>query len=307
MDRKARGMSAVLVLLAASAPAAAQPTAADFQLTPQSGQNDVQQWFDRYDCDGRAQRQSGAPIPGDAVPAQQAQKNEEYLRAMVDCLTQHGYRVRYAPPQPASAPAPDRWRSAPSSPRELRYRALSVQAGGGLTAGAGSTSDYVNDGANAGAALTWFPSATLPLGVRVEGSYTWLKPAAGLLALNGVGYNRGELDVYGGDVDLRLNLPRLSVRWQLYLLAGAGWYRIDTALQKVSTQRICGLHECTVFTTLLAEDRNNGPWEPSFNAGLGWEVALDQQTTFFLEARYRRIVRYSNAAQFVPIWLGLRF
>src|SRR5262249_33129465 len=140
--------------------------------------------------------------------------------------------------------------------RELRYRALSAQAGGGFTAGTGSTSGYVNDGANAGAALTWFPSEALPLGVRGEGSYTWFKPAAGLLALNGVGYNRGELNVYGGDIDLRWNLARLLARWQLYLVAGAGWYRIDTSLQKVSTERICGRNECTVFTTVLAEDHD---------------------------------------------------
>jgi hypothetical protein len=301
MDRTARRVSAVLILLAASVPVPAQPAATDFQLTPQSGQDDVQQWFDRYECDSRAKE------PGS--PPNQEQAGEEYRHAMVECLTQHGYGVSYAPPQPppSAVPASYLWPGVQHAARELRYRALSVQAGGGVTAAVGSTSDYLHDGANAGAALTWFPSAALPLGVRVEGSYTWFKPGAALLGLNGVGYNRGQLDVYGGDVDLRLNLARLPARWQLYLFAGAGWYRSDTTLQKVSVERICGGRYCSVFTTLLAEEHDVSAWEPSWNAGLGWEVALDSHTSFFIEARYRRILLYSKATQLVPIWLGLRF
>ena len=289
-------------------PAPAQPAATDFQLSPQRAQDDVQQWFDRYECDSRAKRESGAPIHEQAGPAQQAQ-NEQYVRAMVDCLTQHGYGVRQAPPepQPASTATPYVWPGGPRAPRELRYRALSVQVGGGYTTTAGSTGDYIHGGGNAGAAVTWFPSAALPLAVRVEGSYTWSTPAAGLLALNGVGYNRGEVDVYGGDVDLRLNLGRLPARWQLYLVGGAGWYRIDATLQKVSVERVCGGRYCSVFTALLAEEHDTSSWEPSWNAGLGWEVALDSHTAFFIEARYRRILRYGNGTQLVPLWLGLRF
>ncbi len=308
MGKKAPGLLAVLVLLAASTSARARPAATDFQLSPQRGQDDVQQWFDRYECDSRAKGQSGALVPGQAGPAQPAQ-TEEYVRAMVDCLTQHGYGVRYAPPEPQPPPAamPYARSDEPRAARELRFRALSVQAGGGYTTTAGSTGDYIHGGGNAGAAVTWFPSAALPLGVRVAGSYTWSTPAAGLLALNGVGYNRGEVNVYGGDADLRVNLARLPVRWQLYLLAGAGWYRIDATLQKVSVQRVCGGRYCSVFTTLLAEVQDTSSWEPSWNAGLGWEIALDSHTAFFIEAGYRRTLHYSNATQLVPLWLGLRF
>lgn len=324
MERRVSS-GAILALLAASialptraqpqsgpiAAIAPRPTATDFQLSPKNGQDDEQQWFDRYECDSWARLQSRYdPSSEPSGPSQQA-AGEEYRRAMVACLSQHGYDVRYAP-QGSSPPAPapyDWLREQRTAPRELRYRPFSAQAGGGYSVPAGSTADYVHDGANAGAALTWFPSSTVPLGLRVEGSYTWFKPAAGLLALNSVGYNRGELDVYGGDVDLRLNLARLPARWQLYLLAGAGWYRIDTTLQKVSTERICGRNECTVFTTILAEDQDISSWEPSFNVGLGWEVALDSHTAFFVEARYRYIHSngYGGAMQLVPIWLGLRF
>lgn len=298
----------MLLLFATSLPVRAQPAATDFQLSPQRGQDDVQQWFDRYECDGLVKRQSGAPTYAPSGPAQQGD-NEEYVRAMTDCLTRHGYGARYAPPQPQPPPAAMPYASPgePRAARELRYRALSAQIGGGYTTTAGSTGDYIHGGGNAGAAVTWFPSAALPLGVLAEGSYTWSTPAAGLLALNGVGYNRGEVDIYGGDVDLRLNLARLPAQWQLYLVAGAGWYRIEATLQKVSTERICGRNECTVFTTILAEAHDTSSWEPQWNAGLGWEVELDSHTAFFIEARYRRILHYSNTVQLVPISLGLRF
>jgi hypothetical protein len=306
--------AAVLVLLAAALPfsalaqpqPAAAPAVTDFQLSPLREQNDVQEWFDRHECDSQAKRQSGYQ-PDIAYTSQQA-AGEEYVRAMVACLRERGYEVRYAPPAPPLPPSPI-YPMPPAQPRvrELRYRALSVWAGGGYTVSTGSTADYVNGGANAGAALEWFPSAALPVGLQVGGSYTWLKPASRLLALNNVGYNRGQQDLYGGDVDLRLNLPRPSSWQQLYLMAGVGWYRTDTLLQNISEQRTCGGRYCYLFGTLLAQEHDTSPWEPSWNAGLGWEIALDTHTVFFIEARYRHIHSDSGESQFVPVSLGLRF
>jgi len=288
---------------------AAQPAATDFQLSPKNHQDEEQQWFDRYECDSLVKRQSGYdPTHEQDGPSQQA-GSEEYVRAMSICLTQRDYEVRYAPPRPPPPPSFTLYQapSGPPAARELRYRALSVQAGGGYSVAAASTAQYVHGGANAGAALNWFPSAALPLGVRLEGGYMWLTPASQLLALNGVGYNRGQQDLYGGDFDLRLNLSHPPARQQLYLVAGVGWYRASTLLQEVSSQRICGVHECSVFQSLLAQERDTSPWESSWNAGLGWEIALDSRSAFFLEVRYRHIDREGGSSQLVPIVLGLRF
>jgi len=326
MDRKASSASAVLALLAASMPAltcaqpqpgavgsaATQPAQTDFHLSPLYGQDEEKQWFDRYECDTWARWDSRYdPHSRQTGPAQQAAA-EAYRRAMSGCLEQHGYGVSYAPPPPPP-PAPYVWlRAQPSAPRELHYRAFAVQAGGGYTVAAGSTAQDVRDGANAAVALTWFPSAALPIGVRVDGSYTWFKPASQLLALDNVGYNRGQRDVYGGDVDLRLNLAPPSARQQLYLVGGVGWYRVSTLLQKVSEVRTCGLNFCGVSQTLLAQEHDVSPWLRSWNAGVGWEIALDSHTSFFIEASYRRIQgsggpSSSRPMQLVPIRLGLRF
>ncbi len=323
MDQRAPSVSMVLALLAVSLPlsvraqsqpgptaasaTATPPTATDFQLEPKKGQDAEQQWFDRYDCDSRARQQSGYdPLRTRGIPLA---ASDEYLRAMTACLREHGYEVRYAPPEAAAPPiaAPLRPPGSQRAARELRYHALSVEAGAGYTAAAGSTAGYVHGGPNAGAALNWFPGAALPIGVRLEGSYTWSKPGSQLLALNGVGYNEGRQGVYGGDLDLRLNLRRLPSQQQLYLAAGIGRYRIDATLQKISTVRVCGTRYCSVFQTLLAEESDTSPWEPSWNVGVGWEIALDRHTAFFAEARYRYIHGYAGGTQIVPIWLGLRF
>jgi len=293
----------------AAAPVGAQPDATDFQLSPRNGQDDEQQWFDRYECDSWAKWHSGYDPFNKAGGPSQPAVSDDYRRLMTACLEQHGYEVRYTAPQaPPPVPTPYDWRTERrSAPPELRYRPFSLQAGGGYSAAAGSTSDYVHGGPNAGAALTWFPSAALPLGVRVEGSYTWLKPADRLLALNGVNYNRGAVDLYGGEIDLRWNMSHPTSRQQLYLLGGVGRYRIDILLQKVSEVRTCGLNFCGVSSTLLAQEHDVSAWQPSWNAGLGWEIALDNHTSFFVEARYRYIHNSGFGMHLVPIWLGLRF
>jgi opacity protein-like surface antigen len=325
MDKKAPWVPAILALLAVSMPVparaqpqpgpravaaiAARPAATDFQLSPKNRQDEEQQWFDRYECDSQAKRQSRYDPTNEQDEASPQAASEEYVRVMTTCLTQRGYEVRYVPPEspPPLSPTPYQPPSEQRPARELHYRALSVEAGGGYSVAAGSTADYVLGGADAGAALSWFPSAALPIGLRVEGGYMWFKPASQLLALNGVGYNKGQQDLYGGDVDLQLNLSPLPARQQLYLAAGVGWYRIATLLQEVSGQRVCGVHYCSIFQTLLAQEHDTSPWESSWNAGLGWEIALDSHTAFFLEVRYRRIHRDGGGLQLVPIWLGLRF
>jgi opacity protein-like surface antigen len=325
MDKKAPSAPAALALLALAAhpsaraqpptgPApvaaiAAQPAATDFQLSPRNGQNDVQQWFDRHECDNWAKQQSGYDPTHEQQGSLQQAASEDYVRAMIACFTGHGYDARYVPPETPPPPSSTPYQSPGTQrgTRGLRYRALSVEAGGGYSVAAGSSADYVLGGANAGAALNWFPSPALPIGVRVAGSYVWLKPGSQLLALNGVGYNEGQQDVYGVDVDLRLNLPGLPSRQQLYLMAGLGWRRIDTTLQKVLVVRQCGVNSCDIFQTLLAQEHDTSSWESSWNAGLGWEIALDSHTAFFLEASYQHIHREGGSLQLVPISVGLRF
>jgi hypothetical protein len=45
----------------------------------------------------------------------------------------------------------------------------------------------------------------------------------------------------------------------------------------------------------------------SWNAGIGFEFALSDPATFFIDARFLRIKQGSTYMDFVPIRVGLRF
>jgi hypothetical protein len=159
MDRTAPRVSAVLVLLAASAPVDAQPAATDFQLTPQSGQDDVQQWFDRYEYESRAKEQDSAP--------DQKQASGAYRDAMVACLTHHGYAVRYAPPQPPpiALAAPYVWSGVQHAARKgcVKSLATSFRAGGVINRiDAASSSPFsVSSTLDRTTSSTWFLSCAI--------------------------------------------------------------------------------------------------------------------------------------------------
>jgi hypothetical protein len=64
---------------------------------------------------------------------------------------------------------------------------------------------------------------------------------------------------------------------------------------------------------VTAEQRTTSDWHRAWNAGLGWQVAISDRASFFMEARYLRILPNSNQAtngnqtKLVPITFGFRF
>jgi opacity protein-like surface antigen len=196
----------------------------------------------------------------------------------------------------------------PQAP-ELKYHALSVQIDGGYSVTAGTTHTNLDDGPNAGFGLTWTPTASLPLALRVDGSYSWFHASA--QSRNQGGYTYGHEDIYGGDADLQLDLAHRSSRSKFYLFGGAGWYREETESRRVSwvNGTICGFFFCEpgIFPAVTAVERNTSNWHQSWNAGIGWETALADRASFFIEARYLRIKPNNSEMEFVPVRIGLRF
>jgi opacity protein-like surface antigen len=283
--------------------------------------------------------------------SEEASRRSEYRRAISACLEGRGYTVHFAAPPaaapPASvyavppAPAVRAYAAPPTSvyavpptpaapayavpPRvlaysapepELKYHPFQAQIGGGYTVATGSaTKDAVNNGSNVGLGFTLFPSPDLPVGIRVDGSYSTFGAAGPLLNMNGTQYTSGHEHMYGGDADLQFDLAHRSSRQKLYLFGGFGWYRDQTVLRQVSIQRgtVCGYFYCGpgYFPALTAEQDTTSPWLKSWNAGIGWEVAVAEHTSFFLEARYQHFlsnsIPNSSNMQFVPITVGLRF
>lgn len=328
--------SLILLLCATSLTAFAQTTTApsapgptvptypeNLSVTPKFGQTQEQLAADRAECELWAKGQTGFDPqrgPG-AAPSDYNLRHQQYGRAMAACLDGHGYSVRFtapvvAPPTYSPPPSPQRpvavapvVRYPPPPGPELKYRPFAVQIDGGYSLTNGATSQNIEGGPNYGLGLSWFPTSVLPLGIRVDGSYSWFRAKNALL--NTGNFTSGHEDFYGGDADIQLNLARSSSAVQLYLFGGAGLYREQTVLRQVSivSGTVCGMFYCWsgYFPAVTAEQRTTSDWHHAWNAGVGLEIAIADRASFFIEARYLRILPNSNQTKFVPIRLGFRF
>jgi opacity protein-like surface antigen len=308
-----------------SGPALGAP--AGILIYPKNGQSPDQQSADRYACHSWAVGQTGfdpSEPNNSASPSDLAKRRSDYRRAMSACLEARGYSVGTAPPPVAPVPSPaspvpppaplraEHYAVPPSPSPALKYRPFEVHIDGGYSITTGTTKENFDGGGNAGLGFTWFPTSALPLGLRVDGSYNWLRATNNFLNLNPGNFTRGDLDVYGGDADLQLDLAHRSSRAKLYLFGGFGWYKERTDLRQVSivSGTVCGFYFCGpgYFPAITAQQITTSDWQKSWNAGIGMEVALAERTAFFIEARYQHFLpNNSNSLQFVPIRMGLRF
>jgi hypothetical protein len=341
MLRKPLKVTRTLALLAVSLPAIAQyvttpqpsqapagppststPTRAeDVTITPKNGQSEEQKWSDRYECYKWAKTQSGfdpTQPPAGLSVSETATRNDQYKRAFTACLEGRGYSVRYgerpAPAPALPAPQPISARRSVPTVTEVGYHPLRVHIDGGYTVTTGATEHLLDGGANVGLGLTWFPSSILPIGLRVDGSYSSFEAKDALLnqyQANGTGFTSGHDNLYGGDADIQLDLAHGSAPFKFYLFGGAGWYRVQSHLRQVLLEQgtFCNFYFCEqgVGPVLTAVERSTTPWRSAWNAGLGWEMTYPTGASFFIEARYLRIAPHDAQLQFVPITIGLRF
>jgi hypothetical protein len=316
-----------LVALAAPWAAFAQTQAATspdgISMTPKNGQSTDQQAADRSACQQWAKGQTGydATQSGGGVPSNEFwSRRDQYGRAMSACLEARGYTVHVAPPATAPVPAPGYappvyaavpayGRYGPAPAPTLGYRPFKFQIDAGYSITAGNTSSNFDDGVTAGVGVTFFPIPSLPVGLRADGSYSWFDARNNLLFATNASYGYEEL--YGGDADLQINLGTHTSHAQLYLFGGAGWYRERTTLHQVSLVNgtFCGFYYCAPgqFFAVTGTATVTSPWRDSWNAGLGWEVALANYGSFFVEARYLQLMPNNFKQQFVPIRVGFRF
>jgi len=306
------------------APAAVPTLAENLSVTPKFGQTQEQLALDRSDCQVWAKGQTGfdpTQYGGAVARADYTVRRQLFGRAMAACLEGHGYTVRFEapappPPQlpshgpppappPAVAAIPAVMRSHP----ELRYRPFTFQIDGGYSVTTAPTNQLLDGGANVGLGFSWFPTSVLPIGLRVDGSYSWFRAKDALL--NTTNFNSGHEDFYGGDADLQLNLASPSSAVQMYLFGGAGRYREHTVLRQISlvSGYVCGWYYCEpgYFPAVTAEQRTTSDWHNAWNAGVGIEFPIGYRGSFFMEARYLRILPNKDQTKFVPIRVGFRF
>jgi len=190
-----------------------------------------------------------------------------------------------------------------------------MEIAGGYTLTEGTLKNTLHDGGNVGLGLIWMPSSSFPLGLRLEGSYSdfahTLSALAQESATTGYDLSRGRTALYGGNVDAELDLP-MGTRAREYVFGGVGWYRQQVSLKAFANQQglVCYFYCVPVsFAYDYTVSRTTGPWLKSWNAGIGFEFAMADPASFFIEARYMRITQMQGGAQtvFVPIRVGIRF
>jgi hypothetical protein len=306
--------ASLLLTMSVSAVAkyAQQPAAptGDPAISPERGQDQNQQQFDRYECYGWAKGQSGydPSQPGTAAG------RDNYRRAFSACMSGRGYTVKYGAGLPATSPPAAAPVMPPAQPiymrqyrwqsPELAYRPVHFAIEGGFTVPAGSTGDNLNDGGSIGLGFSYFPSRSLPVGLRIDGSWSQFDSSHAFFDSNTGSYLHSHENIYGGDADLQFNLVHPSSRYQFYLLGGAGWYRQQFVLDQFVPG--CGFYYCGPFYG--SEQTSTSGWRSSWNAGFGGEFAMPGGSSFFVEARYQRISSSrDNDMQFVPVRFGVRF
>jgi opacity protein-like surface antigen len=231
------------------------------------------------------------------------------------------YKYQYAPPPPAQQtppPPPDKPQWVHSESRYpaagFKYHPFRFHIDGGSTLTQNANDTLLDNGWNAGLGLSWFPSAHLPLGIRVDGTYNEFDARPALLnqamGTYGTRVDNGTRKMWGGDVDLELDL-HLSPHIRAYLLAGGGWYKQQDNFRQVNFYPgyICDWWGCGAgyfgVSTLVA--RNTTDWRFAKNAGLGLEFAMSPEASFFVEARYMRLNPSDAKSDYLPIRVGLRF
>jgi hypothetical protein len=279
-------------------------------ILPNHGQDQNKLQFDRYECYGWAKGQSGydPSQPGNRMG------QDNYRRAFSACMSGRGYTVSDNAAAPSSSPPAAPPLAPPAQPiymrhywwesPELVYRPVHFAIEGGFTATAGSTGDNLNDGGNIGVGISIFPSRSLPIGVRIDGSWSRFDASHAFFDTGTGSYLHSHENIYGGDADLQFNLAHPSSRYQFYLLGGAGWYREQSVLEQFAPG--CGFFNCGPVYGGEQSSATTG-WRSSWNAGFGGEFAMPGGTSFFVEARYQRIAPRDSDMQFVPIRVGIRF
>jgi Outer membrane protein beta-barrel domain len=319
---RAAGFLLIAVSAIASAQAPPPPAGAGqpamhvqgLNVYPKNGQTQDQQWADRYACDSWSKTQSGfdpAQAPSGLSSAELASRHDQYRRAMSACLDAHGYTVTAAVVAvAAAAPPPPSVYVVPTS--GFKYHSVMMQIEGGYTATQGDTAKALEGGWNAGLGLTWYPFSSLPVGLRLDASYSRFDATSQTLSnasqFLGANVSHGVQDVYGADLDLQFDFT-VSQHTKWYFFGGGGRYRESVTFQEVNyvPGYACDFYFCypgyIPVASTVAHDTSG--WLNSWNAGTGFEFALQDPVRFFVEARYQRIG--SNMSEFVPIRVGLRF
>jgi opacity protein-like surface antigen len=196
----------------------------------------------------------------------------------------------------------------------LQYHPFRFHFDGGGTITQRANANALNNGWNAGAGFTWYPTSHLPLGLRLDGSYNEFSARNALLDQASATYQTrvddGTIKMWGGDVDVEIDF-HLGASVRAYLVAGGGWYKVETTYrqQQFAKAIFCDWWSCgpgyVGVHAIVARDTSQ--WHFARNVGIGMEFGLSRRASFFVDARYMRLDPGNRKSDFLPIRAGLRF
>jgi hypothetical protein len=153
---------------------------------------------------------------------------------------------------------------------------LRIGAFGGTSFPLGSTTNGIDAGWTAGALLD-YSAPSLPVGLRLDGSYQHLVPSSATA--------NGAVKLWGGDLDVLLTVPRrLMVR--PYLALGAGVYNVNNTI--------------TSATGVAPGSSTNF----ALNGGAGLRYDL-LGFGAFLETRYTQVFTKGHDIRLMPVRFGI--
>lgn len=184
----------------------------------------------------------------------------------------------------------------------------------GYVATTGQIADLLDGGWTVGGGLSWQPDFSVPLALRADLNYSYFGATRQLIGMSQAPGQAWIDDGYGETIDLAVDgeyrLP-LSPYVTGFAVAGGGVAHRRIAL----TQTVpvggyfcdpwwgfCGYGVVPGSLVVSSDNTTRFAW----NAGLGLDIALSNDESFFVEARFTRI-ETSPPTDFVPIRVGVRF
>ena len=183
---------------------------------------------------------------------------------------------------------------------------------GGIAPTVGETGNYLKAGWNLGMGLQLQPDTAGQLAMQIDLGYTNFNATSQLVQLGknqGFFTNSGRGDIWSLTADGKYMTDSDSVRG--YGLLGVGVYHryIELSRTAYGTGLICDpwfgyCYPGVVEGSIVVANRSNTKW--GLNAGIGVEFLLENDSSWFIEARFHWIDG-SHPTEYIPIQIGFKF
>jgi hypothetical protein len=185
---------------------------------------------------------------------------------------------------------------------------------GGFTPALGVTSDYLKAGWTLGTGIVIQPDSTGPFAFQADLAYSDFNATHKLIQLGQSQYFRtdgGRGDIWSLTVAGKFLFPYDTDGPHGYALLGLGAYHryVELTQTALGTGFVCDpwwgyCYPGVAVGEVVVANRSNT--KLGFNAGVGFEYTLDNDSAWFVEARFHWI-NGSKATEFIPIQIGYEF